>query len=208
MPQTPTPPPIGAPTTGTDLPKAWTALLVVLLLGAHYALAFDSLRRENPTVDEVAHLPAGISYWEKGTFKLYPHNPPLAKLVAAVPVVLARPVTEALYSFASWTNVPPSQASFGQSFAFLNSSRYFELFTKARAVMPLFSISAGLFLFAWSSRLYSRAGGLLSLALWCLCPNVLAHARLVTSDVAGSALAVGATVAVHRCCVSSVRDVA
>ena len=170
-----------------------TALLVVLMLVAHYTAAFDSLRRENPTVDEVAHMPAGISYWQRGTFKLYHHNPPLSKLVAALPVVLLRPVTEPLYSLGSWMNAPPSQASFGQSFAFLNADRYFELFTLARAVMPLFSVVGGLFVFAWSSRLYGRLGGLLSLALWCLCPNILAHARLVTSDVAGAAMAVGAT---------------
>ncbi|MHC5542367.1 ArnT family glycosyltransferase, partial [Singulisphaera rosea] len=150
-----------ASTPRADIPKAWTALVVVILLGVHYALAFDSLRRENPTVDEIAHLPAGVSYWETGTFKLYPHNPPLAKLVAALPVLLARPVTEPLYHLGSWTNNPPSQASFGQSFAFLNAGRYFELFTRARAVMPLFSIVAGLSLFAWSTRLYGRSGGLL-----------------------------------------------
>ncbi len=175
------------------LSRTRTALLVVLMLAAHYAAAFDSLRRENATIDEIAHMPAGISYWERGTFKLYHHNPPLTKLVAALPLHWLNPVTAPLYSNGSWTNDPPSQASFGHSFAFLNADRYFELFTVARSVMPLFSVFGGLFVFAWSSRLYGRPGGLLSLALWCLCPNILAHARLVTSDVAGAAMAVGAT---------------
>ncbi len=163
------------------------------MLAAHYAAAFDSLRRENATVDEVAHLPAGISYWQRGTFKLYHHNPPLSKLVAALPVLFLHPVTEPLYGMGSWTNEPHRQADFGMSFAFLNADRYFELFAVGRSVMPLFSIIGGLFVFAWSSRLYGRLGGLLSLALWCLCPNILAHTRLVTSDVAGAAMAVGAT---------------
>jgi hypothetical protein len=170
-----------------------TGLLVVLLLVIHYALAFDSLSREDPTVDEIAHLPAGISYWQKGTFKLYHHNPPLTKLIAAIPVMLAKPETAALYGLGSWTNDPPSQANFGQSFAFLNSDRYFELFRLGRMTMPLFSVVGGLFIFAWSSRLYGRLGGLLSLSLWCLCPNILAHARLITSDVAGASIGLGAT---------------
>ena len=42
--------------------------------------------QENPTVDEVVHLPAGVTYWQKRTFRLYHHNPPLIKLVAALPV--------------------------------------------------------------------------------------------------------------------------
>ena len=58
-----------------------TTLAVVLLLVLHVVLAVRSLVTENPTVDEVAHLPAGVTYWEKGTFRLYHHNPPLVKLV-------------------------------------------------------------------------------------------------------------------------------
>ena len=73
------------------------ALAVAALLGGHYALAATSLLREGPTVDEVIHLPAGISYWQAGTFKLYPHNPPLVKLAAALPALAVGPETAALY---------------------------------------------------------------------------------------------------------------
>ena len=69
-------------------PSVWTLkrqlAAVALLLVVPYALAVLSLTQENPTVDEVIHLPAGISYWETGRFRLYRHNPPLVKLVAAV----------------------------------------------------------------------------------------------------------------------------
>src|SRR5271165_6899182 len=70
-----------APVVSPELTKTvefWTgpkvALAVFLMLALHMALAVNSLLQENPTVDEVAHLPAGVSYWEKGTFKLYHHN--------------------------------------------------------------------------------------------------------------------------------------
>ena len=75
----------------------------------------------------------------------------------------------------------------------MNASRYFELFQLARLPMPLFSIVGGLAVFAWSRRLYGTLGGLLSLALWVFCPNILAHARLVTSDLGSTALGVAAT---------------
>ena len=80
-----------APAPARVAPRVWTILAVVGLLVLHYALAARSLLRENPTVDEVVHLPAGITYWQKGTFRLYHHNPPLFKLVAALPVVMAQP---------------------------------------------------------------------------------------------------------------------
>ena len=167
------------------------AAAVALMLSAHAALAVHSLLRENATVDEVAHLPAGVSYWQKGTFRLYHHNPPLVKLVAALPVLASDPKTDDLYKMKAWEG--ESQAAFGQYFARENAPRYFELFDRARLVMPLFTVLGGLVVFAWSSRLYGTGGGLLSLALWCLCPNILAHGRLVTGDGAATAIGAGAT---------------
>jgi Dolichyl-phosphate-mannose-protein mannosyltransferase len=166
-------------------------LAVVLMLSVHAGLAVHSLKQENATVDEVAHMPAGVSYWETGTFKLYHHNPPLAKLVAALPVVLSGPKTAELYKMEAWAK--ESQAAFGQYFARENATSYFDLFNRARLVMLLFSVLGGLVVFVWSSRLYGSGGGLLSLALWCLCPNILAHGRLVTGDVAATAIGAGAT---------------
>jgi len=183
-----------APTGTPSLrPRIATALAVVVLLALHYGLAARSLIGENPTVDEVLHMPAGVSYWQKGTFRLYHHNPPLVKLVAALPVVWANPVVEPLYSSNSWRSVDPSHINFGHAFAALNADRYFELFRLARLMMPLFSLVGGLAVFAWSRRLYGGWGGLLSLALWVFCPNILAHARLVTSDLGATALGVAAT---------------
>jgi hypothetical protein len=172
-----------------------TIYAVALLLTVQCALAVTSLVRENPTVDEIAHLPAGLTYWQKGTFRLYPHNPPLLKLVAAVPVLLSSPVVEPIYQTTSWTSPSPSQAGFGTLFSALNAQHYFEYFALARLTTPLFLILGGLVAFAWSSRLYGRGGGLLSLSLWTFGPNILAHGRLVTSDLGATSLGVCATFA-------------
>lgn len=177
--------------------RFWTPLrtrtAVVLLLFCHLALAESSLLTENPTVDEAAHLPAGVTYWQKRTFRLYHHNPPLVKLIAALPVVLSKPETRELYDRSSWLSEPPDQASFAHAFAFYNSGRFFELFQRARMVMPLFGIVGGLAVFLWSRDLFGAPAGLLSLALWSLCPNILAHDRLVTTDAGAAALGVAAT---------------
>ena len=165
--------------------------VVASLLAIHAGLMLHSLRDENPTVDEIAHLPAGVSYWQQATFKLYHHNPPLTKLVAAVPVVLANPNTAPLYESKAWSE--ESQATFGELFAYRNADRYLALFAQARSMMVLFAVVGGWAVFAWSRRLYGTWGGLLSLTLWCFCPNILAHGRLVTSDVPAAALAVAAT---------------
>jgi hypothetical protein len=170
-----------------------TALLLGGILAFHLALAEQSLILENPTVDEVVHLPAGVTYWQKKTFRLYHHNPPLVKLVAALPVVLSNPVMAPVYQQASWTAPEPSPTTFSQTFACFNTDRYFELFRLARTTMPLFSVVGGLVVFLWSNQLHGKAGGLLSLSLWCFCPNVLAHSRLVTTDLGATAMGVLAT---------------
>ncbi|MBM3855195.1 MAG: hypothetical protein FJ399_18910, partial [Verrucomicrobia bacterium] len=182
-----------APAFPLPRPSRSVLLVAAALLALHLSLAVLSLVRENATIDEVAHLPAGISYWQTGTFKLYHHNPPLVKLAAALPVVLANPEMEPLYQSAAWREEPSSHGNFAQLFAGLNAPRYFELFTLGRLVMPLFSLLGGIVVFAWSSRLFGPRGGLLSLALWCLCPNLLAHGRLVTTDAAATSLGVAAT---------------
>ncbi len=171
----------------------WIGLGVLGLLLLHYALAAASLLQENPTIDEVVHLPAGVTYWQKGTFRLYHHNPPLVKLVAALPVVCSGVVTAPLYDLKSWRSVDPDQTTFAHLFMAANADRYFELFQLARLTMPLFSVLGGLVVFEWSRRLYGTWGGFLSLALWVFCPNVLAHGRLITTDMGSTALGVAAT---------------
>jgi hypothetical protein len=41
----------------------------------------------------------------------------------------------------------------------------------------------GIFVYRWSSQLYGTAGGLFSLFIFVFCPNIVAHARLATTDV-------------------------
>ncbi len=185
---------VAAPASPPPRSLAWTILAVVGLLVLHYVLAARSLLRENPTVDEVAHLPAGVTYWQMGTFRLYPHNPPLFKLVAALPVVMARPVTEPLFPSKSWRSKFPSPASFSQFFAYFNADRYFELFQLARLMMPLFTVIGGGA--RSSSRLIwpSRVGEPVDLAaLWAFCANILARSNSIYSDASSTAVGVAAT---------------
>src|SRR5262249_12270434 len=139
---------VPAPELGRSSVRArlWVSLAVAGLLLLHYALAAQSLLQENPTVDEVVHLPAGITYWQKKTFGLYHYNPPLVKLVAALPVVWSGVLPEPLYErkAKAWATEPPDQATFAHHFAALNAERYFELFQLARLTMPLFAVLGGL----------------------------------------------------------------
>ena len=172
-----------------------SVLILVVLLTGQFFFAQWSLRQEGPTIDEVLHLPAGISYLETGRFRLYHHNPPLVKILAAL---AARPFLKPdlqakLYQSSYWTNEPPNKAGFGHDFAQLYASSYFELFTAARSVIPVFLVLGGLAVWRWSRSIHGEIGGLVSLVLWVTCPNLLAHGRLITTDVASAAIGTLAT---------------
>ncbi len=170
----------------------WVLLAAAVLLSLQAGLAVDSLLRENPTVDEVAHLPAGISYWKTGSFKLYPHNPPLVRLLAALSVLATE--TGLRWSPGSYLNGPyPNTSGVAHEFAEANARRFFELFANARLMMPAFLVIGGLMVFLWSRTLHGDGGGLLSLTVWAFCPNLLAHGRLITTDVAATSLGFAAT---------------
>lgn len=170
-------------------------LAATLLIGLQWLTAQWSLQFENPTIDEVLHLPAGISYWETGRFRLYHHNPPLVKILAAWPILnhMQEAKQDRIYHSSYWTDDPPNKAGFGHDFTQLYANDYFEIFQTSRRVMPVFLALGALFVFLWSKKIYGNLGGLLSLTVWCLCPNLLAHGRLITTDVASASIGMAST---------------
>jgi 4-amino-4-deoxy-L-arabinose transferase-like glycosyltransferase len=160
--------------------------LVGALLLTHAGLVAWMSARHAPTTDEPAYLVSGLSHLELGRFELGRVNPPLVRTVAAVPVALAEPKTD-------WDRIdgrPGVRAEWAIADRFLadNGRRSFWLFTLGRWACLPFSLLGGWVCYRWARELYGPTPGLLALALWCLCPNVLAHAQLLTSDVAAAAL--------------------
>ena len=59
-----------------------------MLLALMALLADGAARRESVTFDEVAHIGAGVSYLQKLDMRMNEEHPPLAKVLAAVPLVV------------------------------------------------------------------------------------------------------------------------
>ena len=68
--------------------------LALVLLAAFAALCAHGLAWDSPTVDEFYHLPVGLYTLETGDFMLFPANPPLVELLAALPVLALDPALE------------------------------------------------------------------------------------------------------------------
>jgi hypothetical protein len=173
---------------------AWAILVVVAV--AFAALAVESITNNSVTVDEFAHVPAGVSYWQRGTFSLYRENPPLVRGLIALPVWLAGARTdyhgegESLFGRPEW--------SVGKDFERAHTDRYLLLFNRARLVVAALAIACGVLIFAWARTLHGEAAALTCSALWFLDPNVLAHSGIATLDVGTATVGVLATMLYWR----------
>jgi hypothetical protein len=158
-----------------------------------HALAVGfSLPRNAVTIDEVVHLPAGLSYWHLGTFSCYHHNPPLIRLLFSLPALLMDvPIDLDEYRYVTHSRGPDSEL--GKNFMMLNRNHYMAVYVMCRAVVVVLSVVGGYLVFRWSRELFGQAGALISLALWVVHPEILAHAGLATVDVGSTVVGFGAT---------------
>jgi hypothetical protein len=157
--------------------------LLLVILGLE--LLVPALR-QSVTVDEFAHLPSGLSYFEEGRFDLYSKNPPLVKALVALPVLAARPTWKPL-AFGPGEGKGWAPWVVGTQFFYGNVERYDALFARARLVVIALTVLLAALLHRFCRVAFGAGPALVALALLVFCPNVLAHGSLATVD-AGAAL--------------------
>lgn len=167
----------------------WTILAVVLV--AHTAVLLDSAGKNFVTADEVGHIAAGLSHWQTGTYSMYRVNPPLPRMLAVLPVLLARPNTEGIRLI----DIPGERQEWpaGLRLADDNRDRYFRLVWLARLTGIGWSLAGACLICRWAGELYGWPAGCLGATLWCFGPNVLGHAPLNTPDIPAAVSALAAT---------------
>jgi hypothetical protein len=172
-------------------------IAVPALLALFVVCGFVSLSLDSATFDETAHLGAGVSYLETRDFRLNPEHPPLVKLIAAAPLVLLHR-GGGDYGSPLWTGAPLADDDPRRSHAYewpfgfelLNGSIEGAArrdpaarLTPARCTILALGAVLALVVYAWARALFGPPAALLALALAVTCPTLLAHARLVTTDV-------------------------
>jgi dolichyl-phosphate-mannose--protein O-mannosyl transferase len=167
---------------------------VVLLLALMAVLADGAARRESVTFDEVAHIGAGVSYLQKLDMRMNEEHPPLAKVLAAVPLVIRG--VHADYSHISWTFSGSGlfkqilgEWIFGQ-WVIARWNQPLPTVFWARQPMLFLTLLLGIVLFLYGSRLSDRWGGLLCLCAYATMPVMIAFGPLVLTDIAITLFAV------------------
>jgi hypothetical protein len=160
-----------------------------LLLALMAVLAGGAALRESATIDEVAHIGAGVSYLQKFDLRLNEEHPPLAKLAAGLPLVVRG--TKADYSGTSWTaseRVLP--AFFGEWIfgAWLIARWNDPVTTVAWARLPMLGLTLllGWVLLVIGRRFGGPWGGVLCLSAYVAAPVFLVFGPLVLTDAAAA----------------------
>ncbi len=160
--------------------RLWVLVAVGALLIVHGALAITSVRQKSCTFDEVAHLTKGYAFWHVDDNRLMPDHPPLAQAWAALPLMdggLRFPSLNQEYWHKS------DIYKLGKQFFFRLGNHPERMLVQSRAMIVLLSMVLGGLVFRWSTKLFGRSGGFVALTLYTFSPTVLAHGRLVTTDL-------------------------
>jgi hypothetical protein len=143
--------------------------------------AFLALRKLSATSDEPVHLAAGYSYWQTRDFRLNPEHPPLAKLIAALPLLIIHPSLDLAHE--GWYAMDGRVDGFLVGFHFLYSNDADRLLFWSRAAIVLLSAVGIVVTFLWARDLFGVPAGLFAAGMYAFSPNLLAHGMLVTTDV-------------------------
>jgi hypothetical protein len=172
----------GSEAVGTTWRRWLYAGVVVLLLGQMLAAMLLSAAGDAPTDDEPSHLGSGVATVVYGDLRWEPEHPPLAKILAVAGLELGGVHTVA----------PPAhpagfdQGALGRQVLFdpHNSPRH--VLWMARVPLIILTALFGLVVLGFATDLFGAMGGLLALAVYTVCPTVITHGRLVTTDMAGA----------------------
>jgi len=176
-------------TPGQNSRSHFPAILAGLLLALMAVLSGGAALRESVTIDEVAHIGAGVSYLQQLDLRMNGEHPPLPKILAALPLVLRG--VRADYSHISWTYAEKFFQSSLCEWVFgewllekWNNPR--AILAWARLPMLLLTLVLGWLVYACARRLGGSWAGVLCLSIYASAPVFLAFGPLVHTDIAAT----------------------
>ncbi len=159
--------------------------LAIVLLSIFAGMVTRSIAQSSPVVDETTEVSAGYYMLTTGDFSNNTGNPILLSLLSAVPLLtadLAIPPHSLPY-FEPHSYSDLQSWFYSVTFLAANQSQVETIFWRARLMILIEALLAGIFVFQWSRELYGRAAGLLALLFFVFSPNILAHSGVATYDI-------------------------
>lgn len=160
--------------------KAEMVCAALLLLMA--VNLFAAIARKSITNDEIVHIPAGYYHLVAGDFQLNNEHPPLVKMWAALPLLVVQP-DEPPAPKTDNENFMERTWGFHERFWQANQARFQTVTFWPRAIMIPITLALGVLIFVFARKLFGETAALIAVAFYVLEPTVLAHGRIVHTDV-------------------------
>lgn len=156
-------------------------ILVILML-SFLILSFSAVFQKSITSDEPVHLTAGYEYLKYQDFRWNPEHPPLAKVIAALPLLLMDINSHDTAAF-----IEGRQFQHADDFLRIkNIKKLTFMLNASRTMMLLFGVITMLVIFFWANEIAGETIALVSVALFAFSPVFLAHTPLITTDVSSA----------------------
>lgn len=155
-------------------------LLCAALLLLMAANMISVIARKSITIDEWVMIPAGYYHLTAGDYRPVNEHPPFAKLLSAAPLLLADTkapsIDAASHDYQYFLGV-------FQNFWRMNAAQVDNLSFWARMPLIAVTILLGALVFVFARRHWGERAALFAVALFALEPTMLAHGRVVQTDV-------------------------
>lgn len=144
---------------------------------------FATIARKSITADEIVLIPAAYYHLVAGNSQLVHEHPPLSKLVAGLPLLLLQPNEARTEVIGAASN--QSERSWGliTSFWLDNRPRFLAISFMPRIAAAMLTLILGVVVFLFARDLFGARTAVLSVFLFSLEPTVLAHGRVVHTDI-------------------------
>ncbi len=163
-----------------------TRFLAIALLLVLAALQLSTLAVTSPTMDEALHIVRGYAFAARGDDRLRLRGPILPNALSGLSLLLLEPDLElAPADDPLWLD--SEGAGLSERFLWANAAAPQRIVFLARLPIIFFGVLLGAFVFRWAAERSGAMPALGALMFYAFCPNLLAHARLATTDVVTAA---------------------
>ena len=168
--------------------RAWAApraarLLCAAVLAVMALNMLAVIARKSITNDENVIIPSAYYHLVVGDFRFVQEHPPLCKLLAGVPLLFVQP-NEAPQGLTSPTAHPGEHTGvYMNRFWNDNDPAYEHISYWARVPMIFLTVAFGVLVFAYTRDLFGERAALFAVFLFAVEPTVLAHGRVVQTDI-------------------------
>ena len=157
---------------------ACAGLLVIMSLQM-----FAVISRKSITLDEIVMIPSAYYHLAAGNFQLVNEHPPLAKIIAGIPILFIQPNEAKPEQIVGEPGSIKQRWSYAERFWENNPEIFESLSFWPRVPAILLTILLGFLIFKFARELFGSLTAVLAVALFTLEPTVLAHGRVVQTDI-------------------------